>query len=73
MLHITALTQESFHPSLSVSISPTLTHFDEDRVAVLLPRLKLSDEAPHAAAVVLLGPFETLTSVHFPAVQGAAH
>ena len=49
----------------------TLTHFDEDRVAVLLPRLELSDTA-HAAAVVLRSPFETLTSVHFPAVQGAA-
>ena len=51
----------------------TLTHFYEDRVAVLLPRLKLSDEAPHAAAVVLWDPLETLTSIHFPAVQGTAH
>ena len=53
--------------------SPLLTfyHFDEDRVTVPLPRL--SDEATHAATVVFRGPFETLTSVHFSAVQCTAH
>ena len=42
--------------------------FDEDRVAVPLPKLGVSDQASHAAGVVLRGPGETLTSVHFPAV-----
>ena len=60
-------------PSVNHDIKLSLTHFDEDWVAVLLSRLKLSDEAPHAAAVVLRGPFETLASVHSPAVQGTAH
>ena len=50
-----------------------LYHFYKDRVAVPLPRHRLSDASTHAAAVVLRGPFETLTSVHSPAVQGTAH
>ena len=47
--------------------------FDEDRVAVPLPKLGVSDQASHAAGVVLRGPGETLTSVHSPAVQCAAN
>ena len=46
--------------------------FDEDRVAVPFPRLSVSHQAPHAAAVVLRGPGETLIAVHFPAGQCAA-
>ena len=46
--------------------------FDEDRVAVPLSGPGVSDQAPHAAAVVLRGPGETLTSVHSPAGQCAA-
>ena len=46
--------------------------FDEDRVSVPLPRPGASDQAPHAAAVVLRGPGETLTAVQSPAGQCAA-
>ena len=46
--------------------------FDEDWVTVPLPGPGVSDEAPHAAAVVLRGPGETLIAVHFPAGQCAA-